>query len=220
MALAAGAGPSRQAGISLIELIIAMGLSALVIGMGLALFKDIGAAARFIATGRDNALETRAQFNALCDNLLAGQGVLFLSPQNLRVLNVGGMKVDYAWEESTFTVNGRPLGFRLAEMQIDAWGPTLPPGEDWSRDRMEFADVDSLDDDRDGEIDFEELDRDRSGDLNPHEARYVARFAIRLKTVHKGIATEHKAQVHPRNHAREWTDDALDVLPGTGDFGL
>jgi hypothetical protein len=84
---------------------------------------------------------------------------------------------------------------------------------------MELADVDSLDGDRDGTIDFGELDRDRSGELDPYECRYIARFSLRLEAVRSGIVSKYTAMVHPRNHAREWTGDAVDALPGVGDFG-
>jgi hypothetical protein len=84
---------------------------------------------------------------------------------------------------------------------------------------MEFAEVDSLDDDRDGAIDFDELDRDRSGGLDPYECRYVARVAVRLETVHQGKPAVLSGAVHPRNHAREGGAETLESLPGVGDFG-
>lgn len=212
-------GVGGQAGLSLIELVVAMSMSALVVGLGLALFKDIGAAARFVAGGRDDALQGRVIFNSLCDNLMAGRGLLSLGSNRIRLLNSAGGKVDYAWEDSSLTVNGKPWGFRLSSLEVTPWGPSLPTGEEWTRERMEYADLDSLDDDRDGTIDFRELDRDRNGELEPMECRFVSRLTLRMETVRDGVPTVHVATVHPRNHAREWTEDALDVLPGVGDFG-
>lgn len=215
--MALNGGGSR--GVSLIELVVGMSLSALVVGMGLALYKDVGRAASLAGSGRDDAFLTRVAFNSLCDNLMAGGGLLAVEPGRLRLLNAAGMPMEYRWEDSTLSVNGRSLGFRLAALEVTASGPALPAGEEWTRDRMEFAEVDSLDDDRDGAIDFDELDRDRSGDLDPYECRYVARVAVRMETVHKGRPSVLSGEVHPRNHAREGSGDALDALPGVGDFG-
>lgn len=214
-----GASSGGQAGVSLIELVVAVAMSALVVGMALALFKDIGAAARIQSGGRDDALQGRVLFNALCDNLMSGRGLLALGPRRIRLLNAAGARVEYAWEDSTLTVNGRPWEIRLASLEIIPWGPTLPTGEAWTRESMEYAGLDSLDEDRDGSIDFRELDRDRSGELEPWECRYIARYSLRMETVRQGVATVHAATVHPRNRAREWAEDALDDMPGTGDFG-
>jgi hypothetical protein len=208
-----------ERGVSLIELVVALSLSALVVGMGLALYKDVGRAASLAGAGRDEAFRTRVFFNSLCDNLMAGGGLLAVEPGRLRLLSSAGKPVDYRWEDSVLTVNGKSQAFRLAALEVVPWGPSLPSGEEWSRERTEFAEVDSLDDDRDGLVDFDELDRDRSGELDPYECRYVARVAVRMQTVHQGTLATLQGAVHPRNHAREWTEDALDALPGVGDFG-
>lgn len=208
-----------SSGVSLLELIIAFSLSALVVGMALALYKDVGSAARILRGSREDDLEARILFNSLAENLMAGGGLLGISPNRLRLLNQAGLRMDYAWEDSTLTVNGRESPFRLASLEVTPFGPTLLTGDTWDRARMESADLDSLDDDRDGTIDFDELDRDRSGELEPWECRYVAMIRLTMTTVHDGKPTIHRGAVHPRNHAREWADDALDALPGVGDFG-
>lgn len=211
-----------QAGVSLIELVVAVSLSALVAGMGMALFRDVSATARLLGGAGNEAFETRAVFGALCDNLQAGQGVLSLRPGRLLLLNAAGKKVEYAWDDSTLTVNGRPWKFRLASLEITPAGPSLPAGAEWTRERMELADADSLDDDRDGLIDFDELDQDRSGELEPLECSWIAGFGLKLETVREGVVTARVAFLHPRNHARGITEedlDALDALPGVGDFG-
>lgn len=212
--------PGRsQRGVSLIELVVAFSLSSLVVGMGMALYKDVGVAARLVRGGSADALQTRVFFNSLSDNLMAGGGLLSLEPGRLRLLNQQGQKVEYAWEDSAVTVNGKPWNFKLAALEVQPFGPALPKGEEWTRERMELADADSLDGDRDGVIDMDELDRDRSGDLDPYECRFVARVTLKLETVREGTVTTHVGTVHPRNHARDWTEDALDALPGVGDFG-
>lgn len=216
----AAALPGRtQAGVSLIELVVAFSLSSLVVGMGMALYKDVGIAARLVRGGSADALQTRVFFNSLSDNLMGGGGLLSLEPGRLRLLNQRGQKVEYAWEDSAVSVNGKPWGFKLASLEVQPFGPALPKGEEWTRERMELAEADSLDEDRDGVIDMDELDRDRSGDLDPLECRYVARVTLKLETVREGTVTTHQGTVHPRNHARDWTEDALDALPGVGDFG-
>lgn len=206
-------------GVTLIELVVGMSLAALVVGLGLALYKDVGRAASLAGSGRDDAFRTRVFFNSVCDNLMAGGGLLALGPERLRLLNAAGKPVEYRWEDSTLSVNGRSQDFRVAALEFTPFGPALPAGEAWSRERMEYAEVDSLDDDRDGLIDFDELDRDRSGELDPYECRYVARIVVRMETVHQGKASLLMGTVHPRNHAREASGDALDALPGVGDFG-
>lgn len=209
-------------GVTLIELVVAMSLSALVVGLGLALYKDVGRAASLAGSGRDDAFETRIFFNSLCDNLMAGGGLLEVAPARLRLLNAAGRPMEYRWEDSTLSVNGRSLGFRLAALEITPSGPARPGGEEWTRERMEFAEVDSLDDDRDGVIDFDELDRDGDGELDPYECRYVVRVDVRMETVHQGATSVLAGTVHPRNPAREGAegaDDALGALPGVGDFG-
>lgn len=206
-------------GVTLIELIIAFSLTALVVGMALALYKDVGSATRILRGSRDDDLQARTLFNSLGENLMAGGGILGISPNRLRLLNQAGQKMDYAWEDSTLTVNGRESPIRLASFEVVPSGPILLTGDTWDRARLESSELDSLDDDHDGTIDFDELDRDRSGELETWECRFVARVVLTMTTVHDGKATMHRIAVHPRNHAREWADDALDALPGVGDFG-
>lgn len=213
------AGSGGSAGVTLIELVAAASLSALVVAMAMALYKDVGRLASRLTGGRDEAMQSRVLFNSMSENALAGGGLLGVGPDRLLLLNSAGRKIEYRWEDSALSVNGRPWGFKLASLEFAAFGPALPRGEEWTRERMEFAGLDSLDDDRDGLIDFEDLDRDRSGELEPEECRHVALLAITMKTVREGVETTHRGAIHPRNHARGWTGEDLDPLPGTGDFG-
>jgi hypothetical protein len=211
-----------QAGITLIELVMALSLSALVAALSLALYRDVGRAARLAGTHKAEDVRARALFGALSENLLAGGGLLHLGPGRVLLLNVAGRRLEYAWEDSTLTVNGKPWPLRLASLRLEPAGPSMPPGEEESRARMEFAAVDSLDDDRDGNIDADELDVDGSGELEARECRYVARVALRLVTIADGTTDSLSAVVHPRNRAPGDggnRPDALDALPGVGDFG-
>lgn len=213
-----------QSGLSLIELVAALSLSALVLALGLALFKDVGAAATLVRGARDESVEARAAFSSLCDNLLAGGGMLSLAPGRVRLLNRAGARVEYAWSDSTLTVDGRPSRLRIASLEIVPNGPVLPDDASGSsRERMEYAEADSLDDDGDGAIDFDEMDRDRSGELEPWECRWVASVTVRMSTVRSGTVSVLAATVHPRNRAREWAGwsgtEGFDALPGVGDFG-
>lgn len=211
-----------QSGLSLIELVAALSLSALVLALGMALYRDVGAAVSLVRGTRDDAFEARVVFSSLCDNLLAGGGLLSLGPERVRLLNRAGSRVEYAWSDSTLTVDGKPYGLRIASLEIVPAGPVLPDEDVSARERMEYAEADSLDDDRDGAIDFEEMDRDRSGELEPWECRWVARVDVRLSTVRSGTVTVLAGTVHPRNHAREWkgwSGDSFDDFPGEGYFG-
>jgi prepilin-type N-terminal cleavage/methylation domain-containing protein len=214
-----GAWPDSR-GVTLIELVAALSLSALVVAMALALYKDVGTAASILRGRKAGDFGARTLFTALSENILAGNGILSLGEAHLRLVNPAGRKTEYRWEDSTLTVNGRPWPIRLASLEVRAFGPVLPDLEGWTRERMEYADVDTLDEDRDGRIDHGELDRDRSGDLDAWECRYIAGVSIRMETVREGVPTVHAVVVHPRNRARAWTEDALDQMPGVGDFGL
>lgn len=211
-----------QSGLSLIELVVALSMSALVLALGIALYKDVGTAARLLRGSRDDAFQARAAFASLCDNLLSGGGLVSLGPERLRLLNRAGALMEYAWSDSTLSVNGKPADFRVASLEFVPAGPVLPSGEAWTRARMESAEADSLDDDRDGAIDFDELDRDRNGELEHGECRWVASVTVKLVTIRAGAASTLSATVHPRNRARDRDGAAgqgFEGLPGTGDFG-
>lgn len=207
-------------GATLIELIAAISLSALVVAMALALYKDVGKAASLLRGRSAGEFSARALFSALSENVLAGGGILSLGESHLQLVNPAGRRIEYRWEDSTLTVNGRAWPIRLASLEIRAFGPVLPESEGWSRERMEHADVDTLDDDRDGRIDHRELDRDRSGELDAWECRYVAGLSIRMETVREDVANVDSVVVHPRNRAKAWAGDDFDRLPGAGEFGF
>lgn len=208
-----------QRGVTFIELVVALSMTSLVVVMALALFKDAGLAARLSGSRGEQDRNARTFFSSLTDNLLSGGGILSLGPERLRLLNVSGRPMEYAWGDNTLKVNGQPWPVQVVSLELETWGPSLPPGEAGSREKMEYAEVDSLDDDHNGLIDFSELDRDRSGELETQEARYIGKVMIRMRLARDGILDSLVAVVHPRNHARETVTSALDDLPGVGDFG-
>jgi hypothetical protein len=207
--------PRGSAGVTLIELLVSISLSVLVIGMALALFKDVGSVARLGQGRAEASMEAQAAFTALSNNLMTGGGLLNLGPGSLELLNLRNRRMKYRWEESTLTLNDRAMKFRLASLEAAPEGPMRPDWKDFGG--TVHWDLDSLDGNRDGAIDFEELDRDRSGELEPEECRYIARVRLTMTTVHQGIPTTQTCTVHPRNRVPAVSgQDAEEVMESGG----
>jgi hypothetical protein len=182
---------------TLVELLIAISLSTVVVGLALALFKDAGFAARLGAGNRDAAFQAQAAFGAISENLMSGNGIVELGPDKVVVLNRANRRMEYRREDSTLSLNGKPFGFKVAALAIEPEGPRRPEGNGFSVGTP--WDLDSLDGDRDGRIAFDELDRDRSGALDPEECRFIATVKLTLGTVFRGIPALQTGIVHPRN---------------------
>lgn len=192
---------ARESGVTMVELLLVISMSTLIVGMALALFKDVGVAARLSQGRRDDAFRAQAFYSALSGNLMAGGGILRLGPGRLDLLNIRNRRVEYRWEDSALSVNGKNLDFKVAAFQVEPAGPERPvedgdyPGDGaWA--------LDSLDGDRDGQLGFPELDRDRDGELDPEECRYLARIRVTLTIVHHGLPYSWTCIVHPRNRAQ------------------
>ena len=71
---------------------------------------------------------------------------------------------------------------------------------DWNNSLDTPWTLDSLDQDRDGKIDFKELDRDGNGELDAEECLYVGRTTITMIIVDQNILYTQSVAVHPRNH--------------------
>lgn len=207
-------GKQGNAGVSLVELLIAISLSVLVVGMGLALFKDVGNAARLGSGRRDAAFQAQAAFTTLSNSLLSGGGILRIGPDRLEILNRNNRRLDYRWEDSTLSLNGKDFAFRLASLEIKPEGPERPEPRDFSS--LPAWDLDSLDGDRDGRIDFDELDRDRSGELEPEECRFIGRISIEMKIVYRGLIQAQATSVHPRNRVPTAAGQAPEDNSGLG----
>ncbi len=203
-------------GVTLIEMLIAVSLSAVVIGMALALFRDAGFAARLGQNRRDAVFQAQALFNSLSGNLMTGRGILRLVPGGrVEVLNARNLRVDYQWGDSLLTANGRAMNFRLASLRVEPEGPTRPAWKGFAATAV--WDLDSLDGNRDGSIDFEELDRDRNGELDAEESRFIARIIITMTTINRGIPITQTCTVHPRNRVPATVgEDARDVMESAG----
>jgi hypothetical protein len=184
-------------GVTLIELVIAVSLSTVVIGLALALFKDAGMAARLGGNRRDAAFRAQALFTSLSGNLMTGGGILRLGPGSLQILNTRNRRVDYQWGDSVLTANGKTWNFRLASLEVSPAGPMRPERRDFSG--TADWDLDSLDGNRDGVIDFQELDRDRNGELDSEESRFIAVIELTMTTLDRGVAFTQTCRVHPRN---------------------
>jgi prepilin-type N-terminal cleavage/methylation domain-containing protein len=208
-------GFQRSRGVTLVELLIALSLSTVVVGLALALFKDVGFAARLGAGNRDAAFQAQAAFGALGENLMTGNGILELGPDKIVLLNRANRRMEYRWEDSTLRLNGKPFGFRVAALAVEPEGPEAPEANGFSVGTP--WDLDSLDGDRDGRILFDELDRDRSATLDPEECRYIATVKVTLTTVFRGLPVTQTGILHPRNRVPAVAGDrASDVLESGG----
>lgn len=190
----------RERGVTLVELLLMISMSVLVVGMALALFKDMGFAARLSQGRRDDAFRAQAFFSGLSANLMTGRGILRLGPGRLDLLNIRNRRVEYRWEDSSLSENGKSRGFQVALFEVEPWGPDRQDGDgyfpgDWP------VELDSLDGNRDGRLDVSELDRDRDGELDAEECRYLASLRVTLTIVHHGLPYAWTCIVHPRNHA-------------------
>ena len=189
-----------EQGVTLIELLLAIALSSFVAAMVFAFFKDAGFAAHLIRGHRNAGFRSQALFSSLCENVLAGGGVLEVGETSLILLNSQDQKMEYRWEDSTVFVNGQAVDIKVGDLQVEPSGPDRPNGDGWSSDRHAPWDLDSLDQDRDGRIDFHELDRNRSDDLDQQECRFVALYRLTLTVVDRGLPMTLTAVIHPRNH--------------------
>lgn len=201
-------------GVTLVELLLAMSLSAIVVGLALALFKDAGFAARLGAGNRDAASQAQAAFGAVVENLMTGNGIVELGPDKVIVLNRANRRMEYRREDSTLSLNGKPFRFKVAAWIVEPEGPRRPEESGFSVGTP--WDLDSLDGDRDGRILFDELDRDRSGALDPEECRFLATVKLTLGTVYRGIPVFRTAVVHPRNRVLAVTGDKAADFSETG----
>ena len=207
-------GTRSASGVTLVELLVAISLSVLVVGMGLALFKDVGLAARLGSGRRDAAFQAQTAFTTLSNSLMSGGGILRIGPDRLEILSRNNRRMDYRWEDSTLSLNGNKFAFRLASLEIRPEGPERPEPRDFTI--QPAWDLDSLDGDRDGRIDFDELDRDRSGELEPEECRFIGRISIEMKIVFRDLLSVQTMSVHPRNRVPGVTGQPPEDINGFG----
>jgi hypothetical protein len=207
--------PDRStSGVTLVELLVAISLSVLVVGMGLALFKDVGLAARLGSGRLDAGFQAQTAFTTLSNNLMSGGGILRIAPNRLVILNRNNRRMDYGWEDSTLSLNGKPFPFRLASLQISPEGPGRPEAKDFAV--LPVWDLDSLDGDRDGRIGFDEMDRDRNGELEREECRFIGRISVEMKIVFRDLPNVQTTTVHPRNRVPAVTGQESDDIDGFG----
>lgn len=186
-----------SAGVTLVELLIALAMSSIVLMLALGLFRDVGFAARITGGKRDASFEAQTAFAALTGNLMEGGGILKLGPGEVEILNRRNRRVTYAWSDSVLKANGNAYRFRLASLEAVPAGPVKPAWQAFSAALP--WELDSLDSDRDGRIDSAELDRDRSGYLDAEECRFVASIRVTLTADFRGAPLVLTALVHPRN---------------------
>jgi hypothetical protein len=100
-------------------------------------------------------------------------------------------------------------------LDIEPEGPLRPAWKGFSG--TPAWDLDSLDGNRDGAIDFQEMDRDHDGGLGPEECRYIARIRITMTTVADGHTITLACMVHPRNRmpaASEGNEEDVSAAAG------
>lgn len=212
---AAGTG---QGGVTLIELLIAISLSAVVVLLALSLFKDVGFAARLTGGRRDAAFQAQAAFESLTRNLMTGRGIQRLAEGEAVLLNRGNRRVTYAWGDSALKANGVPYKFPLASLRIEPSGPVRPV---WKAFTGEMPwELDSLDGDHDGFIDASELDRDGDGALGPEECRFIAALRVTLVADYHGAPIVLTCVVHPRNRASASVHGDADSTDETAPDGV
>lgn len=205
---------SRQGGVTLIELMVAIAMSTVVVLLAYGLLKDAGFATRLITGKRGAAFEAQAAFASMADNLMTGGGILAIGPEKADVLNRRNRRVTYAVADSSLTVNGVAWKFKLASLKIEANGPAKP---DWKAFEGGMPwELDSLDGDRDGRIDFDELDRDRNGVLDPEESRFIATIRVTLIADQRGIPLVQTCLIHPRNRVPAIEGQEAEDILGSG----
>lgn len=204
----------RQEGVTLIELMVAIAMSTVVVLLAYGLLKDAGLAARLLTGKRGAAFEAQAAFASMADNLMSGGGILVIAPEKAEVLNRRNRRVTYARVDSSLTVNGVAWKFRLASFKIEVAGPVRPDWQAFSGSHP--WELDSLDSDRDGRLDFEELDRDRNGELDPEESRFIASIRLTLIADQKGIPIVQTCLIHPRNRVPAVAGVEAEDIPGSG----
>jgi prepilin-type N-terminal cleavage/methylation domain-containing protein len=204
-----GTGLRAQSGVTMIELLIAISLSSVVVLLALSLFKDVGFAARFAGGRRDAAFEAQAAFESLTGNLMSGGGIVRLAEGEAVLLNRRHRRITYAWGDSLLKANGVPFKFTLASLRIDPSGPIRPA---WKAFTGEMPwDLDSLDGNHDGLIDFAELDRDGDGELGRDECRFIAALRVTMVIAFHGTPMVFTSLVHPRNRAPATDDGESDT---------
>ena len=208
-------GLPGQAGVTLIELLIAISLASVVVLLALSLFKDVGFAARFAGGRRDAAFEAQAAFESLTGNLMAGGGILRLAEGEAVVLNRRRHRITYAWGDSLLKANGVPFKFTLASLRIEPSGPIRPAWKDFTGEMP--WELDSLDGNHDGLIDFGELDRNGDGELGRDECRFIAALRVTMVIAYHGTPMLLTALLHPRNRALATdngdSDSTLETVP-------
>lgn len=201
-------GP-EAAGVTLLELLVAISMSAVVVLLALSLFRDAGFASRLTGGRSDAAFAAQAAFGSLADNLMQGRGILRLAPGEAELLNRRNRRLAYVWRDSTLTVNGKTYPFALESLIIAPSGPRRPAWKPFSGETP--WDLDSLDADRDGVLGFDELDRDRDGALDSRECRYVAAVRVTLAVRFRDAPLLLTCVVHPRNRASDTSASARDI---------
>jgi hypothetical protein len=92
-----------------------------------------------------------------------------------------------------------PYKFTLASLRIEPSGPVRPAWQAFSREMP--WELDSLDGNHDGLVDFPELDRNGDGELGADECRFIATVRVTLVAAFHGIPIVMTCLVHPRNRA-------------------
>lgn len=198
--------PSRlrrgEAGLTLLELLTAISLTALIAGMAFHLLQSVGSAVFRLEEKRQSSKDLHLLLSSLGHSVQEGKGIREAGEEVLLWEDAAGGTHRLSFGDSTVTVDGNPWPLRIGafEMRFSGGGTRTdeigspPPAE------VENLYLDSLDADGDRLLSLTEMDADRNGKVSEWEARLVDFVEIRVAARgRKGDSAEARLGVFPRN---------------------
>jgi hypothetical protein len=185
-----------QAGITLVELIAALSLASIVGLLALFLFRQ-GRQTLLHSLGQEVDYTQAAAVSHLISQVLReGAGLKEVREDGLESVTRDGrpFQLEQPFGDTVVFLNGKPTLDSACQLKISAYGPALNP------DPLATVkqDIDTLDDNRDGIIDFGELDRDRDDRLDSLELAHLRLLEIQWQSCGNASA-KHRLLISPRN---------------------
>jgi|GEM_PF-5983293 len=161
----------RERGITLLELLVSLGLSAIVGLLAMTLYRQgYGSFRQVFDSGRDHfQAQVFSQF--LTNLVIQGRGLRQLNENGFQVItrDYRQLALETPWGDSVLFQNGKPAGDSICEFSATA------SGHQWMGDPLleEKPPWDSLDVNGDGVLAFSDLDRNGDGTLDTVELNEV-----------------------------------------------